>query len=236
MMSSTIYVAILDDHQSIVDGYQYRLDQDPSVQVVATAAYGEELEPLLASHTVDVLLLDVNVPTSKSNPNPYPILHLIPQLLERYPKLAILVISMYLERPLITAVMKAGASGYILKDDQAIIQEVGAVIRSVAQGGIYLSPQASQQLLRNDDKTNRPQLTTRQLEVISLLAAYPELTTAHLAEKLDVANSTVRNLLSSAYLRLGVRNRAAAIAKTRRLGLITPETPTATDLDISPDG
>jgi DNA-binding CsgD family transcriptional regulator len=69
-------------------------------------------------------------------------------------------------------------------------------------------------------------LTPRQLELLSLCAAYPDLSTAELAQKMSVSNSTVRNLLSSAYLRLNVHSRTAAIEKARDLGLITPRPPT----------
>jgi DNA-binding CsgD family transcriptional regulator len=72
-------------------------------------------------------------------------------------------------------------------------------------------------------------LTPRQREVLSLLASRPYLTTAGMAEVLEVAPSTIRNLLSDAYERLEVPNRAAAIVKARQLGLITPDKPRAGD-------
>lgn len=68
-------------------------------------------------------------------------------------------------------------------------------------------------------------LTPRQLEVLSLSAALPDLSSAQLAQRLGIAASTLRNMMSEAYLRLGVHNRAAAIAKARQLGLITPYPP-----------
>jgi DNA-binding NarL/FixJ family response regulator len=63
------------------------------------------------------------------------------------------------------------------------------------------------------------------LEALSLCAAYPHSKTAELARKMKIANSTVRNLLSHAYLKLDVQTRAAAVAKARQLGIITPESP-----------
>jgi DNA-binding NarL/FixJ family response regulator len=224
-MSTNVRVAILDDHQSIIDGYMYRLSQCPEIEVVATAAFAEDLERIFAEYTIDVLLLDVNVPTSKDNPNPYPILHEIPRWLQLYPGLSILVISMHDQRTLIKNVMEAGASGYILKDDPETIRELGAVVRSIAHGGIYFSQKAHQQMLKHQSEI--AELTGRQIEVISLCAAYPDKTSADLAEELGIAHSTVRNLLSSAYLRLGVRNRVAAITRARQLGLIAPLLTTA---------
>lgn len=223
LMKEKIRVAILDDHQSIIDGYIYRLDSASDIEVVATATYGEELEPLLADHEVDVLLLDVVVPTSSANANPYPILYLIPRLLETHADLVILFMSMHAQRSLIRAVIEAGASGYILKDDQASIRTLAAIIRSVAGGGIHFSQKAHAQLLRNSSEKDA--LTPRQHEVLSLAAAYPDLTSADLADTLGIAHSTVRNLLSGAYMRLGVRSRSAAIVRARQLGLITPTDP-----------
>jgi two-component system response regulator DesR len=224
-VTDTIRVAILDDHQSIVDGYLLRLGSSPGIAVVATARYGDELEPMLAGHPVDVLLLDVSVPASADNPNPYPILHVIPRLLEHYPALSVLVISMHAQRVLIRAVMEAGASGYILKEDAAMIRDLAGIVRSVAGGGICLSQSAYQQLAGREPAADGQTLTPRQSEVLAMAAAYPDASSAELAERLHLANSTVRNLLSTAYLRLGVRSRAAAVARARQLGLITPADP-----------
>lgn len=218
-MATTIHVTILDDHQSIIDGYLFRLSAYPNIKVLDTLSFGEELEPALDVHPPDVLLLDINVPASATNPNPYPILHIIPTLLDRYPRLNIIVISMYAERGLIRATLEAGVSGYILKDDRDVIQDLGNIITSVANGGIFLSKKAHALLLGQQDHY----LSTRQLEVLSLSATYPDWTSTDLAKKMSVANSTVRNLLSGAYLRLGVHNRSAAISKAKRLGIISPD-------------
>ncbi len=222
-MVKKIRVSILDDHQSIIDGYLFRLSQYTDIEVVASGNYGCELDGLLENYSVDVLILDVQVPTAQNNANPFPILYLIPELLRKYPDLYILIISMHNIPALIKSVMDGGASGYILKDDYATIKILGDVIRTVYQGGIFLSQEAYQQLFKKMPREFA--LTQRQVEAISLCAANPDATTAQLAEQLGVAHSTMRNLLSHAYLRLDVRNRTAAIAKARRMGLITPVEP-----------
>lgn len=222
-MAKKIRVAILDDHQSIIDGYIYRLGSTPEIEVVATGHFGEELNSMLSENPTDVLLLDVSVPSSIDNPNPYPILHTIPQLLQKHPGLYILVISMHDQRTLIKAVLEAGASGYIFKDDQMIIKELGATVRSIAQGGICVSRSVHEMVLKGFEEDDL--LTPRQSEILSLLTANPDLTAAEAAVKLDITHSTARSLLSEAYLRLGVRNRSAAIVKAQRLGLVTPKKP-----------
>lgn len=220
-MPDKIRVAILDDHQSIVDGYVYRLEKDPFIEVSATGVYGEDLEPMMAAHPSDVLLLDVSVPTSPKNPNPSPILHLIPRLLQNYPNLSVLVISMHAERSLIKAIVDAGASGYILKDDRETLRDLSTAVQVVARGGIHFSQQAYQLLVRNDPH-DEDVLSVRQREILSLSAAYPNSTANDLAQMLNVTASTVRNLLSTSYIKLGVNNRTGAIFKARQLGLITP--------------
>lgn len=225
-MPKKIRVTILDDHQTIVDGYHHRLDGSARVEIAATIRYGDELEGTLKKHPTDVLLLDVGVPASAENPNPYPILHLIPALLQEYPDLAILVISMHADRNLIRAIMEAGASGYILKEDQDTLRELENVIVSVAGGGVHMSRQAKDALLRKGERNGEAILAKRQLEALSLSLSYPDSSTADLARMMSVSNSTVRNLLSKAYIKLGVHNRIAAVTKARQMGLISPEPPT----------
>ena len=219
-MPNRIRVAILDDHQSIVDGYLYRLGQSAEINVVGSASFGEELEPLLAEHPADVLLLDIHVPASRTNHNPFPILHMIPSLLQKYPNLNILAISILTQPTLINALIEAGVSGYIFKDDQASIQQLPKIVVMVANGGIYFSQDAYQKLRGDGTLRKEPTMTARQLEALSLCAAYPDSSTEELAGQLGVASSTLRNLLSNLYLRLDVRTRAAAIAKAQQMGLI----------------
>ena len=224
--SGKINVIILDDHQSIVDGYVSRLSQSPKIDVVATLGFGNELEPALEKHPTDVLILDVGVPISADNPTTYPIMHIIPKLLQLYPQLNILVISMFAERGLIRGVMEAGANGYILKDDRATLVGLANVVLTVASGGIHFSQKAHQLILSYQLAQTGDALTPRQLEALSLCASYPDKTTAELAAEMSIANSTFRNLLSGAYIKLNVSTRAAAILKAQSLGIINPLSPT----------
>ncbi len=224
-MARKIRVTILEDHQSTIDGYVYRLGDLPDIEIVAVLRYGEDLAPSLGNEPTDVVPLDFSIPTSATNPNIYPTLTEVPKLLQLYPNLDVLVITMFADRGIIRAVMEAGASGYILKDDSAAIQDLANIIRSVADGAIYLSERAGQlyeKQFNHDDRT----LTRRQLEVLLLCAAFPSSKTAELARKMSVSNSTVRNLLSGAYLKLDVHTRAGALQKARQLGLLTTDVPT----------
>ena len=223
-MAELIRVAILEDHPAIVDAYQSYVQHEPDIRVVATGAVGEDLPALLIDHSpIHVLILDIEVPTSSTNRSPYPILYYIPQLRERYPDMNILVISMHEERALIKATIDAGASGFVLKDDRETLARFPAVVRLVAGGGIYFS-RAAHEVLRGLSPTDI-QLSPRQLEVLALCAAHPDMTTAELADMLGVADTTVRNILSTLYLRLGVRGRMAAVAKAKDLELLAEAKP-----------
>lgn len=226
-----INVAILDDHQSIVDGYVHRLSQSPLIEVVATLNFGDQLEPTLAKFPTDVLLLDISVPVSTENSNDYPILHLIPKLMQLYPHMNILVISMFAERGLIRGTMEAGANGYILKDDRSTLVDLANVVLTIAGGGIHLSQKAHQLFLSDQLNRTGNTLSLRQLEALSLCAAFPDALTTELSQEMAVANSTFRNLLSGAYIKLNVRTRTAAISKARSLGIITPFAPPTPSAD-----
>lgn len=223
MAGLPVKVAIFEDHQSIIDGYLYRLSSEPKIQVVATIIFGEDLEPVLAQHQVDVLILDIQVPTSESNSNPYPVLHSVSSIMQTHPNINILAISMHTQAVLIQLLVDAGVSGYIYKDDYASIRQLAKIILMVADGGVYFSEAAHRQL-RNGSGATNPFLSPRQVEVLSLCSAYPDDSTEKLAERLGVASSTLRNLLSKAYIRLGVHTRAAAIAKIQKMGLISDST------------
>ena len=226
-----INVVILDDHQSIVDGYVHRLSQSPLIEVVATLNFGDQLEPTLAKFPTDVLLLDISVPVSAENSNDYPILHLIPKLMQLYPHMNILVISMFAERGLIRGIMEAGANGYILKDDRSTLVDLANVVLTIAGGGIHLSQKAHQLFLSDQLNRTGNTLSLRQLEALSLCAAFPDALTTELSQEMAVANSTFRNLLSGAYIKLNVRTRTAAISKARSLGIITPFAPPTPSAD-----
>lgn len=224
MKNDKVCVAILDDHQSIIDGYQYRLALESKIEVVAVARYGNELEAIISNHHVDVLLMDIRVPISSSNLNPYPFLHVVSNLVKSHPNLNILVISMLTQSLLIETLVDAGVSGYIYKGDNESIQDLAQVVLTVANGGIYLSDAVYRKLRDEKSTTDGPLLSPRQLEALSLCAAYPDRLLSDLAALLGVAGSTMRNLLSNAYLHLDVRTRQAAVARAQQMGLIPNNT------------
>jgi DNA-binding NarL/FixJ family response regulator len=227
-MEPIVRVAILEDHQSIIDGLIFRLNPSKEIEVVASAPYGEDLLPMLRKFPTDVLLLDLSVPTSSENLNQFPMLLTIHELQKEFPALKIIIISTFKERGLVKAAIDRKVHGYIFKDDRASIQQLDHIVMIVAGGGNYFSSGVSIGLVEDE---SLQLLTPRQMDVLTLACAYPDDSTDELAKRLNIKGSTLRNLLSSIYVRLGVRTRGAAIEKVRQMGLI----PSMTDRPFVPD-
>ena len=223
-MAEIINLAILEDHQATIDGYIHRLSDCPNIKITGTCLFSQCLESLLQEQQIDMLILDINVPISKENRNIQPIHKLLSELKSSYPNLLILVISMHSQRAMIKSILEAWASGYILKDDYDSIRNLGKIIETLAEGGSYMSNRVRDIFFNGHAADTN--LTPRELEVLSVCAAYPDESTAVLAERLDIANPTVRNFLHKIYLKLQVHGRAAAILKAQEMGLIPSVTPT----------
>ena len=220
MQEHKIVVAILDGQQSTIDGYYYRLGQNPNIEIAGAASAASQFEDLLAQRPVDVAIVDVRAPTAPDNANPFPALHVLPQLLRKHASLAVLVVSTHEERSMIQALLDAGAKGYIFKDDGEIIRDLATVVMAVATGGVHLSRRAYELMRQAMASAHDAQLTLRQLEALSLCAARPGEPLETLAKQLDISPSTLRNTLANIYERLGVHTRLEAILKARELGLI----------------
>jgi len=221
-MDSPLRIAIVEDRPLDASGFRANLANAPDLQLLAIIQTGDELLPFLETNPVDVLILDVQVPTSATNPYPYPLMHLIPKIQLLYPEIVFLIVSNVTDRLVIRSILDAGASGYILKDDIQAIETLPHYVRLAANGGFYASTRIREELLSEDPQTTEVILTPRQREVLSLCAAYPHYGTAEIGKMMDVSDSTVRNLLSAAYLRLQVPNRGAAVVRATQLGLLLP--------------
>jgi len=169
---------------------------------------------------VDVLIMDLHVPISEDNKEPMPVMHVIPALRQKYPRMAILVITMLDQATLVRNLVDIGIQGYILKDDRDSIQQLGRVVSMVATGGVYFSQNAYRLLRKGTGSGQLPLLTLRQMEALSLAAAFLDSSTKELASRMGISASTFRNLLAAAYQRLGVQTRMAAILKARQLGIL----------------
>ena len=161
-----ITVAVLDDHQSAIDGYEFRFKDSPNIQIKIRANNAAELLEGLSKTSVNVLLLDISVPISQDDKKEIPLFFFIPDLQKKYPDIKILVISMHNEAKLIQSVMDAGASGYIVKDDRASITKLAEIVETIAGGDYHFSKDSFESLLDGQRKNpavtlvNRPAVTS----------------------------------------------------------------------------
>jgi two-component system NarL family response regulator len=218
-MNNQIQIGILEDHVATARGIKAQLENNPRLAVTWMAHYYQDLEENLAGNPTNLLILDVGLPKSPEEPDPYPIFNEIPRLLENHPEIKIMVISMHNRPALFKQVKNAGASGYILKTDADSFNRLDEILLDVVENeSIYFSPEVMEVLARPEEI---PELTKRQHEVLLLIANQPGISNAKLADKLVVASSTIRNHLSDIYIKLGVSSRASAILKAQELGLLT---------------
>lgn len=212
-------IAVLEHLQGIVDGYFYRLPEEEGFRIVGVARFGEELEGLLANAQPQVLLLEPGVPTSKTNRNCFPLWPTLDQVFKKQPGLRALAISGKKDAETVQQALLHGLSGYIFKDDAEAIRSLSSIVRSVAAGGLHFSKPAHEILLNPTERDNI--LTERQLQALSLCAAYPDDTMQQLAQRMGIAASTLRSTLSTAYRQLDTHSRMAAVEEARRRGWIT---------------
>ncbi|MFM8320603.1 MAG: response regulator [Chloroflexota bacterium] len=222
-MTEPIRVMILEDHFATAEGYRSRLSLEQDIQVVDILAYGEDLIPALDRQEADVLILDIRVLRSATNKTPFTTVHLVPQLLNRYPKLVILVLTMFETPSMINTLLNNGVNGYVLKDDYEAFRAFPEVIRLVAGGSMYISQRASEHWERRPGGSQSIVLGPRQIEALSLCASYPNERLGQLAARMNVASSTIRGILLEIYRKLGVNTRSAAVSKAREVGLLPPD-------------
>ncbi|HAY84792.1 MAG TPA: hypothetical protein DCY42_07695 [Chloroflexi bacterium] len=217
-MQRKIHIGILDDHIATASGYKLKLEQNPKIAVAWIANYFQDLIACLEAHPTDLIILDIEVSNSPEGSEPYPILHAIPQLLEKNPEIKIVVISMHNRPVMIKAIKTAGASGYILKEDVRSYEKLDQILIDIyEQESIYFSPEALRILKKPDEI---PSLSRRQHEILSIISSNPAIKTNELAETLYVSPSTIRNHLSDIYLKLEVNNRYSAVVRAQQYGLI----------------
>jgi|RhiMetdeSRZDD1v2_1073273.scaffolds.fasta_scaffold226579_3 DNA-binding NarL/FixJ family response regulator len=204
-----IRVAVADDHGVLRDGLAGVIGAQPDMELVATAADGEEAIAMCRSTTPDVVLMDLEMPVIDG-------IEATRAILADVPKTAVLVLTSFSDRRRITSALDAGAVGYLLKDASA--DEVVRGIRTAAEGGSPLDPRAARSLL---EANNAPDplagLSPRERDVFSLLL--DGMPNKLIARRLEISEKTVKSHLTSIFRQLGVTDRVQAILWAERQGL-----------------
>ncbi len=198
-----IRVAVVDDHPHVAIALRALLDETPDIQLVTESQHGRDVAALVRRTRPHVLLLDLFIEPE------FDALAAVRQLRADFPDLKICLLSAYLEPALVRDLLQAGVYGYILKDDD-YVSHIDTIIRDLADGEIYLSPQAYQALAQaTRAQTEENPLTERELDVMRL--AKQGLPNPQIAQALHITPGTVRNHLSAVYRKLGVHSRHEAL-------------------------
>ncbi|SFA74356.1 two component transcriptional regulator, LuxR family [Amycolatopsis marina] len=201
-MSGPIRVVLAEDQAMVLGAFASLLDLQPDVEVVATAADGDEAFAAVLEHRPDVLLTDIEMPGRTG-------LDLAAELNERGAVTRVLIVTMFARSGYLRRAMDAGVAGYLLKD--APIGELVAALRRVHAGERVVAPELA---VAAFDTANP--LTDRERELLREVAEGAG--NAVIAARLHLAEGTVRNYLSAAMAKLNARNRSEAAKLARERG------------------
>jgi DNA-binding NarL/FixJ family response regulator len=212
-------VLIADDHTMVREGLRWALEH-AGLTVVGEAADGQEAVEMTEEHHPDVVLMDLSMPVLSGAAA-------TKRIGSRVPGTAVLVLSMLSDETAVASALDAGARGYLVKDCTTA-EIVEAVVR-VADGERVIAPEAGPaspapgtepggQVRPAVPGTTRPLISKREEEVLRLVATGVSIPEA--ASRLYISVKTVKNHLSSIYQKLDSHDRAQAVLKAMRMGLI----------------
>lgn len=218
----TIRVVLVDDQPMMRAGLSMLLGAENDIEVVAEAADGEAGLIAVEQHRPDVVVLDVKMPRLDGVETTR---RLLEQADTSHPAPAVLILTTYQADDMVYAALQAGASGFLLKD--AAPAELASAVRAVADGLGWLAPAVARtvitQLARSpvasrEVTSSVDRLTPAERKVFLLIAE--GLSNKEIADRLVVGEGTVKTHVSHALMKLGLRDRAQAVAFAFRSGLM----------------
>lgn len=205
-----IRVMVVDDHKLMVDGLVGILSGAPEVQIVEQATgVAETLKKLDQLHgQVDVILLDIRMKDGSG-------IDLMQQIRRKYPHIRGIALTMYDTEEYLSSMLRAGASGYILKNTSR--EELLQAIQTVYAGNSYFSREAQNIIARQYTQSTRQplqasqevQLTPREIDILRLVAK--EYTNQQIAQALGISPRTVHTHRRSLIQKLGAKNSAGLV-------------------------
>lgn len=210
-----IKVMIVDDQALARDGLELIVGASPEIEVIGTADNGASALAKLDELSPDVVLMDLKMPVLNG-------VQTTRHICEKFPDIKILVLTTFDADEWVVDAIRSGASGYLLKDSPR--EEIVNAIKDVASGKTIVSPQITNTLYRMvkdgtpTDSTIAENLNEREREILKLLAN--GLSNADIAERIHLAEGTVRNYVSAIFAKLEVSDRTQAAAIAWRHGLV----------------
>ena len=218
-----IRVALVDDQAMVRAGFRMILESEPDITVVGEAGDGREAVDVVARSAPDVVLMDVRMPVMDG-------IEATRRLVASASQARVLILTTFDLDDYVYAALRAGASGFMLKDAPA--EQLINAVRVIAAGDSLLAPSVTRLLI--EEVSRRPavdaasvapglvDLTDRELEVLLLMAR--GLSNGEIATQLYLGEATVKTHVGRMLMKLGLRDRVQAVVAAYECGLVTPGT------------
>ena len=208
-------ILVVDDHDEFRHGLEALVGATDTLDLVGSVRDGDDAVRMCLELQPDVVLMDVNMPRLNG-------IEATRQIVAASPHIGVVVLTMLEDDDSVFAALRAGARGYLLKGSRRA--EIVRAVEAVGSGEVILGPRIAERVttyFREERAEQRPEvfpeLTDREREVLSLIAAGRE--NAEIARELGVSTKTVRNHASNIFMKLQVAHRAQAIVLARDAGL-----------------
>lgn len=211
---NAIQLLLVEDHALVRAGMRVLLSNIDDIEIIGEAGSGREAIREIEKHQPQVVLMDIAMDDMNG-------LEATSHIVQQYPEVRVLMLSMHASEEYVLQALQAGASGYLLKD--AGTSELELAIRAVARGETYLSPAISKYIVagyvqRMGQDHVQVQLTPRQREILRLIAEGKS--TREIAQELFISIKTVETHRSQLMERLDIRDIAGLVRCAIRMGLV----------------
>ena len=212
-------VLIVDDHKIMREGLRSLLETQPDIEVVAEAESAREALKLVEEITPDLVIMDVVMPSLNG-------IEATRRILSKVPTIKVIALSMYSDKRFVMEMLRAGASGYLLKD--CAFEELDEAIRTVMDDRTYITPRIVDIIVKDYfSQVEKPAssalsaLTSRQYEVLQLLAEGK--TTREIAGQMSLSVKTIESHRQQIISKLNIKSIAGLTKYAIREGLISPD-------------
>lgn len=214
--TNKIRLILADDHLIVRAGIRQFLDLEDDFDVVAEADDGEQAKTLIDQHKPDVAILDIQMPKASG-------IEVTRHIRSNRWPVGVLVLTAYTDDPYVTAVLKAGANGYVLKTAKPT--EIIQAVRDVYQGKSVLDRAIVSKVMAYLSSPAGPSITVnlsdREMEVLTLAAKGQ--TNRAIAQQLQISDRTVQGHIARIFEKMQANSRTEAVMKAVSMGLIPPD-------------
>lgn len=214
---SKIKVLVADDHAIVREGVRMILAKEKDIEVVGEAEHGQQALDLVETHAPDVVVMDISMPGMGG-------IEATQKVKERHPRVNVLALTMHEDESYVFQLLRAGASGYVLK--RAAAQDLVQAVRAAARGEAFLYPSVARKVVEDylrrvevgEERERYDGLTGREKEILTLIAE--GLANQEIAQKLYISIKTVQTHRAHILEKLGLHDRTELVRYAIRKGLI----------------